>query len=57
MIMAGIGLQHQVKTEKLAKKCCKIYYKAPMSPKTVVDMNDITDALFKVINWKKQIIK
>jgi ionotropic glutamate receptor len=42
--------------DKLAEKRCKISYKAPMSPKVVVDRNDISDTLFKVAMMESRVI-
>ncbi|XP_059440447.1 glutamate receptor 3.6-like [Corylus avellana] len=42
--------------DKLAEKRCKISYKAPMSPKAVVDRNDISDTLSKVAKMESRVI-
>jgi ionotropic glutamate receptor len=42
--------------DKLAEKRCKISYKAPMSPKAVVDRDDISGTLFKVAMMESRVI-
>ena len=41
-------------SDKLAEKCCKILFRAPMSPE--VDRNGISDILFKVAMMESQVI-
>ena len=42
--------------DKLAEKRCKISYKAPMSPKAVVNQDDISGTLFKVAMMESRVI-